>query len=147
NAGVNGDLAWNVARRASAVVAWNPDVMFIIAGSNDVLASLTEGRAHRYRRWKKLPKVPDAQFSRDGFNALFDAVRTVPRVIVGTLPPLGEDLDRNACVRVRTTNAMIAHDASERGWNVADIYSVIAARIGSGGRPLPTRDYLVVSAA
>ena len=147
NAGVNGDLAWNVARRASAVVAWKPDVMFILTGSNDVLASLTEGRARRYRRWKKLPQVPDAQFSRDSFSALFDAVRAVPRVIVGTLPPLGEDLDSDACARVRTTNEVIARAASERGWTVADIYTVIAARIGSGGRPLPSRDHLVISAA
>ena len=147
NAGVNGDLAWNVARRASTVVAWKPDVMFILAGSNDVLASLTAGRARRYRRWKKLPRLPDAEFSRDGFSALFDAVRAVPRVIVGTLPPLGEDLDSDACARVRTTNEVIVQAASERGWTVADIYSVIAARIASGGRPLPGWDYLVVSAA
>jgi len=146
NAGVNGDLAWNVARRASAAVAWKPDVMFIMVGSNDVLASLTEARARRYHRWKKLPQAPDAQFYRDGLNALFDAVRTVPRVIVGTIPPLGEDLDGDACVRVRTANEVIAHAASERGWSVADIYTVIAARIGSGGRPLPSRDHLVVSA-
>jgi lysophospholipase L1-like esterase len=146
NAGVNGDLAWNVARRAPAAVAWKPDVMFILTGSNDVLASLTEGRARRYRRWKKLPQAPGAQFSRDSLNALFDAVRTVPRVIVGTLPPLGEDLDSDACARVRTINEVIAHGARERGWTVAGIYTVIAARIGSGGRPLPSRDHLVVSA-
>jgi lysophospholipase L1-like esterase len=147
NAGVNGDLAWNVGRRAPEAVAWKPDVMFVLAGSNDVLASLTEGRARRYRRWKKLPQIPDAQFSRDSLNALFDAVRTVPRVIVGTLPPLGEDLDGDACVRVRKFNEVIAHAARERGWIVADIYSVIAARIGSGGRPFPSRDHLVLSAA
>ena len=146
NAGVNGDLAWNVAARAYSVVAWKPDVMFIMVGSNDVLASLSEGRARRYRRWKKLPKMPDAEFSRDGFNALFDAVQNVPRVIVGTLPPLGEKLDSHACVSVRTANELIVHAASERGWTVADIYTVIAARIGSSGRPLPSRDHLVVSA-
>jgi lysophospholipase L1-like esterase len=147
NAGVNGDLAWNVARRAPAVIAWKPDLVFIMAGTNDVLASLTESRARRYRRWKKLPQAPDAQFSRDSLNSLFDAVRTVPLVIVGTLPPLGEDLDGDVCARVRTLNELIARAASERGWVVADIYTAIAARIGSGGRPLPTHDYLVVSAA
>jgi len=147
NAGVNGDLAWNVARRASAVVAWKPDVLFIMAGSNDVLASLTEGRARRYRRWKKLPQTPDAQFFRDSFKTLSDAVHAVPRVIVGTLPPLGEDLESDACARVRTANEEIAHAASKRSWTVADIYTVIAARVGSGGRPLPNRDHLVVSAA
>jgi lysophospholipase L1-like esterase len=147
NAGVNGDLAWNVAQRAPAAVAWKPDAMFIVAGSNDVLASLTEGRARRYRRWKKLPQAPDAQFFRDSLNALFDAVRAVPRVIVGTIPPLGEDLDSIACVRVRTTNEVIARAASERGWTVADLYTTIAARLGPGGRPLPGRDHLVISAA
>jgi len=147
NAGVNGDLAWNVARRAPAVVAWKPDVLFIMAGSNDVLASLTEGRARRYRRWKKLPQAPDAQFFRDSLSVLFDTVRAVPRVIIGTLPPLGEDLDGVACARVRATNEVIAHAASERGWPVADVYSAIAARIGPGGRPLPGRDHLVLSAA
>ena len=146
NAGVNGDLAWNVARRAPAAVAWKPDVLFIMAGSNDVLASLTESRARRYMRWKKLPQAPDAQFSCDSFDALFDAVGTVPRVIVGTIPPLGEDLDGDACARVRTINEMIAQAASKRGWTVADVYTAIAARIGSGGRPLPGRDHLVLSA-
>ena len=147
NAGVNGDLAWNVAQRASAVVAWKPDVLFMMAGSNDVLASLSEGRARRYRRWKRLPQAPDARFFRDSLNTLFDTVRAVPRVIVGTLPPLGEDLESDACVRVRTANEVIVHAASERHWIVADIYTVIAARIASGGRPLPNGDHLVVSAA
>jgi len=147
NAGVNGDLAWNVARRTSAVVAWKPDVVFILAGSNDVLASLTDGRARLYRLWKKLPQAPDSRFTRDSLNATFDAVRTVPHVIVGTLPPLGEDLDSIACVRVRETNEVIARAANERGWSVADIYPAIAARIGPGGRPLPSRDHLVLSAA
>jgi len=147
NAGVNGDLAWNVARRAPAAVAWKPDVMFIMAGTNDVLASLSEGRARRYRRWKKLPQLPDAQFSRESFKTLFDAVRTVPRVIVGTLPPLGEDLDGDACARVRRINELIVNAAGERGWAVADIYAAIASRIGPGGRPLPSRDHLVLSAA
>lgn len=146
-AGVNGDLAWNVAQRASMVVAWKPDVLFVLAGTNDVLASLTESRARRYGRWKRLPQLPDAQFSRDSLNTLFDAVRAVPRVVVGTLPPLGEDLESEACVRVRTTNDWITHAAGERGWTIADIYLVIAARIGSGGRPLPDRDHLVISAA
>ena len=147
NAGVNGDLAWNVAQRAPAVVAWKPDVLFVVAGTNDVLASLSESRARRYRRWKKLPQTPDAQFSREGFAALFDAVRTAPRVVVGTLPPLGEDLDGDACARVRATNELIARAASERGWPVADIYTAIAARIGSAGRPLPSGDHLLLSAA
>jgi len=147
NAGVNGDLAWNVARRAPAVVAWKPDVLFILAGTNDVLASLTEGRARRYVRWKKLPKTPDAQFSLDGLRSVFDSVRTVPRVVLGTLPPLGEDLDGDACGRVRTINAVITRAGSERGWNIADLYTAIAARIGSSGRPLPGRDHLVLSAA
>jgi hypothetical protein len=91
--------------------------------------------------------VPDAQFSRDSLSALFDAVRAVPHVIVGTLPPLGEDLDGDACARVRTINEVISRAASERGWTVADVYTAIAARIGPGGRPLPGRDHLVVSAA
>jgi lysophospholipase L1-like esterase len=146
NAGVNGDLAWNVARRAPVVVAWKPDVVFLLAGTDDVLASLTEARARRYRRWKKLPQTPDAQFSREGFETLFDVVRIVPRVILGTLPPLGEDLESEACVRVRTINELIVQAAHERRWTVADIYTVIAARIGVRGRPLPNRDLLVLSA-
>ena len=144
---MNGELASNVAQRTPAVVAWNPDVLFVLAGSTDVLASRTEKRARRYQRWKKLPQVPDARFFRDGFGALLDAARTVPRVIVGTLPPLGEDLDGELCARVRATNEMITQAASERGWTVADIYTAIAARIGPGGRPLPDRDHLLVSAA
>jgi len=79
-------------------------------------------------------------------HALFDSVRTVPHVVLGTLPPLGEDLDSDACVGVRTINDVITRAASERGWTIADIYTVIASRIGPGGRPLPDRDYLVLSA-
>jgi len=41
NAGVNGDLAYNVRQRIAAVIAQQPDYIIILVGTNDVTGGLS----------------------------------------------------------------------------------------------------------
>ena len=49
NAGVNGDLVYNVLTRLDVVIAQQPDFVIILVGSNDVSATLTSHMARGHR--------------------------------------------------------------------------------------------------
>jgi lysophospholipase L1-like esterase len=131
NAGVNGDLAYNALMRAPAVNACAPDDVVILVGSNDVMGSLSERDARRYVYGKRLPQRPDRDFYRTSLASLVDAVRASgrARVVLCTLPPLGEDLASRENERVRSYNVVIGDVARARTLPVIDVYGALAALI------------------
>ena len=58
NAGIDGDLAWNVLARIGDVVRCEPDIVTLLVGSNDVVATSSAFLEKMYRRLQRLPHVP-----------------------------------------------------------------------------------------
>ena len=58
NAGINGNLAWNVLQRLDDVVACRPDAVTLLVGTNDVLATLGPAWEPMYRRQQHIPVTP-----------------------------------------------------------------------------------------
>ena len=131
NAGRNGDLAWNLLQRLDAVVALSPDVVVLQIGTNDVLASLDPDMAARYRRAKGLPVAPSLDFYRQSLSAIVDRLRaeTRARVVLLTLPLLGEDLDSEFNARVQAYNAVIRETAAAKGVPWLPLYETMADAI------------------
>jgi lysophospholipase L1-like esterase len=50
NAGINGNLAWNVLQRLDEVVACRPDAVTLLVGTTDVLATFGPAWEPMYRR-------------------------------------------------------------------------------------------------
>ncbi len=115
NAGVNGDLAFNTLQRLNHVIACDPDVAIVLVGSNDVMAGLGMRRALGYRVFKRLPVHPTLPWYRDSLRALATRLtrETRARVVLCSLPTLGERVDAQVNQRLAAYNAVIGDIAAE----------------------------------
>jgi len=94
NAGVNGDLAYNVLMRLTTVMDRQPDFIVILVGTNDVVGALVPRLARWYRRAKKLPELPTEQWYRDNILQIVRYLKenTRAKIALASLPVLGENL-------------------------------------------------------
>jgi lysophospholipase L1-like esterase len=119
NAGVNGDLAFNLAERLPSIVACAPDDVVVLIGTNDICGEQTESVAVRQVREKKLHERASFQFFERELTRFLRGLReqTQARILLVTPPLLGEDLTHPvhgllqkyaACI----TRLAAEHDAS-----------------------------------
>ena len=89
NAGINGELAYNLLQRIEQVTRIEPDFITILIGTNDALASLNEKNAARYVRQQKLPRNPDRKWYEENLVKLVDALQanTAANIALLSLPP------------------------------------------------------------
>jgi acyl-CoA thioesterase I len=139
NAGVDGDLAWNVLQRLDRVVACRPDVVTLLVGTNDVLATLDARREAFYRRRKHIPRTPTLDWYRECVDAVLGRLRseTTARLAVLDLPPLGEDLSGETNRRVGAYDAALREVAAAHGVPVLPLHDRLVAMLPPGHRPPP----------
>ncbi len=91
NAGINGNLAWNVLQRLDDVVASRPDAVTLLVGTNDVLATLGPPWEPMYRRQQHIPVTPTLAWYVENVRGIIDRLRaeTGARLAILDLPPLG----------------------------------------------------------
>lgn len=109
NAGVNGDLAYNVLARLDTVIALQPDFVIVLVGTNDVNATLTPRMERGYRIWKRLPQVPQPEWYQANMRQIVRLLKenTSARIAVTSPPVLGEDLASLANDRIRMYSALL----------------------------------------
>jgi acyl-CoA thioesterase I len=139
NAGTNSQLAWNVLQRFDEVIACDPDVVTLLVGSNDVLATSSPAHEARYRRFQGLPRRPTLGWYLDNVDRILDRIGTethaVPLVV--ELPPLGEDLDSEHNRRVQRYNAALRERCDHRGVACLPLYRHLADLIPAEHRAPP----------
>jgi lysophospholipase L1-like esterase len=115
NAGVNGDLAYNVLLRLKTVVDRQPDFVVILVGTNDVIGALVPGLAKWYRRTKKLPQLPTEQWYRDNILTIVHNLKenTQARIALASLPVLGENLTSTFNKAISAYNAHLKEVAAQ----------------------------------
>jgi acyl-CoA thioesterase-1 len=116
NAGVNGNLAYNLLQRLDAVVACRPDVVTVLIGTNDVNATFSQAWEDSYRKEQHLPEKPTLAWYRLNVERIIDRLQseTAARIALLDLPMLGEDLASDMNRRVTDYNAVIHAVASEK---------------------------------
>jgi lysophospholipase L1-like esterase len=117
NAGVNGELAWNLLQRVGDVISAEPAWVILWVGTNDARACENERLAARYVRRMKLSQVPDEGFFRKNYVLLLDRLQEIPsvRVALLTLPPLGERGGAGIDSYRENFSRFIEQQATERG--------------------------------
>jgi lysophospholipase L1-like esterase len=140
NAGVNGDLAFNLAERLPEIVACDPDVVVVLIGTNDLCGAENPAVAMRQRRQKRLPQMATQDFFEAQLQRLLVglAAQTKAKVIVVTPPLLGEDLTHGAHARLLALAARADEIARRHGATVVPFHEAMAsALVASGhvGRP------------
>ncbi len=139
NAGVNGNLAWNVLQRLDEVIACAPDVVTLLVGSNDILATLSPGHEARYRRHQRLPQRPTLQWYQENVERILDRLgaETRARLVVLELPLIGEDLDSELNQRAARYNIALRERCEQRGVPCLPLHRQLADRLPAEHRAPP----------
>ena len=139
NAGVNGDLAFNVLARLDEVVACGPDVVTLLVGTNDINARFNATWERRYRKNQGLPVAPTLDFYVSNVNAIITRLRreTKARVVLLEIPMLGEDLGGPMNGLVREYNAALHAIAAQRGLACLPLYDRLVGLLPAGHEPTP----------
>jgi len=117
NAGMNGDLAYNLLSRMDGIVQCQPDVATILIGTNDVGASISEKSNDFYVKLKKLPERPTLAWFELQLRKIITRLKKETRasIAVSSLPVLGEDLSSLANRNTRLYSESIKKITSEEG--------------------------------
>ena len=139
NAGINGNLAWNVLQRLDDVVACRPDAVTLLVGTNDVLATLGPAWEPMYRRQQHIPVTPTLAWYEENLRAIIDRLQaeTGARLAILDLPPLGEDLESEINDRVRAYNAALRAVAAASGVSVLPLHDRLVDLLPDDHTPPP----------
>ena len=75
NAGINGNLAYNVVKRLDKIIECDPDYVTVLIGTNDANASLIKKNSVRYIKDMALPEKPNAEFFRKNVKELISQLK------------------------------------------------------------------------
>lgn len=106
NFGINNDLTYNLLRRLWLVIARRPDVVVILIGTNDVIASLSPVKAFGYVFLKPLFTWPTLSGAYSNLVKMIRRLKdgTNARIAIASIPVLGEDFSSKPMRRVREYN-------------------------------------------
>ena len=114
NEGINGDVVWQVHQRLEPILNTKPDVVILMIGSNDAMASFNSKSGERYKRNNNLSDIPTFQSYQKLLLELLNKLNSVDKVLLCTLPPIGENKDSQVNQHVNKFNDFIKKTAQER---------------------------------
>jgi len=114
NEGINGDVVWQVQQRLEPILVSKPDIVILMIGSNDVMASFNKKSGESYRRNNKLPEVPTFESYQKLLPKLIDSLSTISKIAICTLPPIGENKDSIVNNHVNKFNKFIELTAKNK---------------------------------
>ena len=114
NEGINGDVVWQVHQRIEPILKCKPDIAIIMIGSNDAMASFNKNSGERYKRNNSLPEVPTFENYQKLLLDLIDRLSTIPKIVLCTLPPIGEHQDSSINQHINKFNDCIKLTAQEK---------------------------------
>lgn len=145
NAGINGNLAYDVTQRMDEIIACAPDVVTILIGTNDAYGSMSEKLETFYVDKNKLPQKPTEDFYRKHLVEICRRVKneTNAKVFLLSLPPLSETFTAPAFLRAKKYSRIVKEIAEAEGVVFIDLHEkmtdVILSR-GGGSLEAPESD-------
>ena len=109
NAGMNGDLAWNVNQRIDEIIKCDPDLVFLLIGSNDAMGSLSKDAGEFYKKFKNLPLLPALDWYEKNYDEILQKLlkSTSAKIILITIPWVGEHEDSKIISIIKEHNKII----------------------------------------
>ncbi len=109
NAGMNGDLAWNVNQRIDEIIKCDPDLVFLLIGSNDAMGSLSKNAGEFYKKFKNLPLLPALDWYEKSYDQILQKLlkSTSAKIILITIPWVGEHENSKIISIIKEHNKII----------------------------------------
>ncbi len=116
NAGINGDLAYNARLRLQEVLECDPDIVFVLIGTNDALCALDPALSVYLKQRKKLPLEPDLDWYRENLTGIVRRLKQAGvQTVLLSLPLIGEDPESNAGLCSRAYSQVVKEVAEAEG--------------------------------
>ncbi len=140
NAGINGDLAYDLLQRIDEVVACQPDFIFILVGANDAHASSTPQKAQEYIKRNNLPQTPTLAWFRKNLTAVIARLQTASEAHIALLSigPYGENLSSPENKKWQPFSTAIKTIATEKEVAYLPLHETMREFLGNKG---PKIDY------
>lgn len=124
NAGVGGQVAWDLRQRLDEVARCRPDAVVLMVGSNDAVGALGGPWTSFYESGR--PQAPTEDWFAQEYEALVEELALLtPKLVCLTLSPLGEDPEGAAEAIVRRQNEAIRAIAADRGVDLVDLHPAL----------------------
>jgi len=136
NEGINGDVVWQVQQRLEPILACKPDVVTLMIGSNDAMASFDEGSGKRYKKNGQLPEIPTLERYKELLPELLERLKTIPKIAICTLPPVGENKASLINIHIENFNEFIKSLALEKNITLLPISDLIWAELNNRTYPI-----------
>lgn len=135
NAGVNGDLAYNVLQRLDAVIEQQPDVVTMLIGTNDANAGLSEKNTRMMTKMKKLPVTPTIDWYRENLASIAARLskETDARVALLSLPVLGQQIDSDPVRQSGQYSEVVEATAAAHGVSYLPLHERQLQHLRTGG--------------
>jgi lysophospholipase L1-like esterase len=140
NEGINGDVVWQVHQRLEPILKSNPDVIILMIGSNDAMASFNSKSGARYKRNNNLPNIPSFESYQKLLSELLDQLSFADKVFISTLPPIGENKHSKINQHINQFNDFIRQIAQKRDINLLPISEALWSDLAFREFPFTT-DY------
>jgi len=114
NEGINGDVVWQVDKRIESIINCSPDIIILMIGSNDAMASFNKKSGERYKSNNKLPEIPTFENYQKLLLQILDRVNGISKIALCTLPPIGENKDSAINEHLRKFNDFIELTANNK---------------------------------
>ena len=125
NEGINGDVVWQVNKRIEPIINCSPDIIILMIGSNDAMASFNKKSGQRYKSNNKLPEIPTFENYQKLLPKLLDRLNGTSKIAICTLPPIGENKDSAINQHVRKFNDFIELTANNKNINLIPVSSLL----------------------
>ena len=134
NAGVNGNVAWELLQRIDQVIACRPVQVVILIGTNDVQATLTADATRKTRESKHLPEDPSIDWYAACMTKIVTRVQAADvRVALCSLPPIGQDLAAPVNAAVRQANDALRGVCDATGATYLPVHEHLVDLLASQG--------------
>lgn len=134
NAGVGGQITWDLRQRLDVVAQCRPDVVVLLVGSNDAVGSLGGSWASFYEKGR--PQAPSEAWFAEQYDALVSELTPIAlSLICLNLPPLGEDGGGPLVEIVQRQNDAIRAVTAAQGIELLDLHTALSAARASDASP------------
>jgi len=140
NEGINGDVVWQVQQRIKPILDCKPDIVLLMIGTNDAMASFDNDSGKRYKINNKLPEVPTFKSYQKLLPELIDSFSHVSNIALCTIPPIGENKDSTINNHVKKYNEFIALTAKNKNIKLLPVSRLLWADLSTRTYPFKS-DY------
>lgn len=131
NAGRNADLTYTLLDRLDLIIEYQPDIVTVLIGTNDINSSMGQSQLKRYRDLKKIESdiVPTFESFQKNYTKIVKRLKTETKakIAIASLPVISEDLMHEANQKADLYSSFIKELAQQENIGYLEVRETMKA--------------------